>query len=79
MSNFFTDTAIHAATYHDKQIGYPFYFETSSFLYNKTYLEDWARAQIEAELDVAAAEAAEAELAQNGPEEEAGEEDEESG
>lgn len=79
MSNFFTDTAIHAATYHDKQIGYPFYFETSSFLYNKTYLEDWARAQIEAELDVAAAEAAEAELAQNGPEEEAGEEDAESG
>ncbi|MDE5932588.1 MAG: sugar ABC transporter substrate-binding protein, partial [Lachnospiraceae bacterium] len=70
MSNFFSDTAIHAATYHDKQIGYPFYFETSSFLYNKTYLEDWARAQIEAELDVAAAEAAEAELAQNGPAEE---------
>ena len=71
MSDYFTDTAIHAVTYHDKQIGYPFYFETSSFLYNKTYLEDWARAQIEAELDVAAAEAAEAELAQNGPTEEA--------
>lgn len=71
MSNFFSDTAVHAATYHDKQIGYPFYFETSSFLYNKTYLEDWARAQIEAELDVATAEAAEAELAQNGPAEEA--------
>lgn len=71
MSDFFTDTAIHAATYRDKQIGYPFYFETSSFLYNKTYLEEWARVQIEAELDVAAAEAAEAELAQNGPVEEA--------
>lgn len=70
MSDFFSDTAVHAATYHDKQIGYPFYFETSSFLYNKTYLEDWARAQIEAELDVAAAEAAEAELAENGPAEE---------
>lgn len=68
MQDFYTETSIHAATYHDKQIGYPFYFETSSFLYNKTYLEDWARAQIEAELDVAAAEAAEAELAQNGPE-----------
>ena len=70
MSDFFPDTAIRAATYRDKQIGYPFYFETSSFLYNKTYLEEWARAQIEAELDVAAAEAAEAELAQNGPVEE---------
>jgi len=75
MQDFFSDTAIHAATYHDKQIGYPFYFETSSFLYNKTYLEDWARAQIEAELDVAAAEAAEEELAQNGPVEGAGAED----
>lgn len=75
MENFYTDTSIHAATYHDKQIGYPLYFETSSFLYNKTYLEDWARAQIEAEHDVAEAEAAEAALAQNGPEEEAVEAD----
>lgn len=76
MENFYTDTAIHAATYHEKQIGYPFYFETSSFLYNKTYLEDWARAQIEAERDVAEAEAAEAALAQNGPEGEAAESEE---
>ena len=35
------------------------------------YRKDWARAQIEAEQDVAAAEAAEEALAQNGPEEEA--------
>lgn len=76
MENFYTDTAIHAATYHEKQIGYPFYFETSSFLYNKTYLEDWARAQLEAERDVAEAEAAEAALAQNGPEEESAESEE---
>lgn len=75
MENFYTDTSIHAATYHDKQIGYPFYFETSSFLYNKTYLEDWARARIEAEHDIEEAEAAEAALAQNGPEEEAEESD----
>lgn len=61
--DYFAETAINAATYHEKQIGYPFYFETSSFLYNKTYLEEWAYAQIEAELDVAAAEAAEAALA----------------
>ena len=71
LKNYYTDTSIHAATYHEKQIGYPFYFETSSFLYNRTYLEDWARAQLEAERDVAEAEAAEAALAQNGPEEEA--------
>lgn len=54
----FPETAVHAVTYHEKLIGYPFYFETSSFLYNKTYLEDWARAQIEAERDAAEGEAA---------------------
>lgn len=64
----FPETAVHAATYHGRQIGYPFYFETSSFLYNKTYLEDWARARIEAEMDVEQAEAAEAALAENGAE-----------
>lgn len=70
LENFFPETAVHAVTYHEKQIGYPFYFETSSFLYNKTYLEDWARAQIEAELDIAEAEAAQEELENNGPAEE---------
>ena len=63
LGNYFPETAVNAVTYHEKQIGYPFYFETSSFLYNKTYLEEWAYAQIEAEMDVAAAEAAEAALA----------------
>ncbi len=77
MEQYFPETALHAVTYHEKQIAYPFYFETSSFLYNKTYLEEWARAQIEAEMDIAAAEAAEAALAQNGaePEEAGGSED----
>lgn len=48
--------AVRAVTYHDKQIGYPYYYETSCLLYNKTYLEDWARAQITAERDLALAE-----------------------
>lgn len=43
MEEILPETAVRAVTYHDKQIGYPFYFETSRFLYNKTYLEDWAR------------------------------------
>ena len=47
----FPEAAIDAVTYHDKQIAYPFYFETSSLLYNKTYLDDWARNRIEAEAD----------------------------
>lgn len=49
------DTAVRAVTYHDKPMGYPFYFETSAFLYNRTYLEDWVRAQMEAERDQEAA------------------------
>ena len=60
MEQYFPETAIDAVTYHDKQIGYPFYFETSCFLYNETYLQDWARAQIEAENDMESAQEAEA-------------------
>ncbi|MCM1122839.1 MAG: sugar ABC transporter substrate-binding protein [Eubacterium sp.] len=64
--HFFPETAAGAVTYHDKKIGYPFYFETSCFLYNETYLEDWARTQIEAENDVQAAEEAQAQLESEG-------------
>lgn len=70
---YFPESSVHAVTYHDKQIGYPLYFETSSFLYNKSYLEEWAYAQIEAQMDEEAAQAAEEELANNGPQEDAGE------
>ncbi len=56
MEDMLPETAVRAVTYHDKQIGYPYYFETSCLLYNKTYLEDWARAQIESERDQALAE-----------------------
>ncbi|MDE6844946.1 MAG: sugar ABC transporter substrate-binding protein [Lachnospiraceae bacterium] len=66
VDNFFPETAVNAVTYHDKQIAYPFYFETSCFLYNETYLEDWARAQIEAENDVQMAEEAQAQLESEG-------------
>lgn len=51
MAETLPETAVRAVTYRDKQIGYPFYYETSCFLYNKTYLEDWARAQLEAQRD----------------------------
>lgn len=64
---FFPESAVHAVTYHDKQIAYPFYFETSSFLYNKTYMKDWARAQLEAEIDAAQGEAAQQEAESNEP------------
>lgn len=55
MEELLPETAVRAVTYHDKQIGYPFYFETSCLLYNRTYLEEWAKAQITAERDQAAA------------------------
>lgn len=67
MSDFFPESSINAVTYHDKQIAYPFYFETSSFLYNKTYMEDWARAQLEAERDAALGEAAQEQAEREAP------------
>lgn len=69
MQEIMPKTAVRAVTYHDKQIGYPFYFETSCFLYNKTYLEDWARAQLEAQIDQEMAEESQ-EQADNGDVEE---------
>lgn len=69
MADMLPQAAVRAVTYHDKQIGYPFYYETSCLLYNRTYLEDWARAQIEAERDQALAEDAQ-EQADNGDVEE---------
>lgn len=67
MEEAYIGTGLQASTYKDKLIGYPFYFETSSLLYNRTYLEDMARKQLQAELDIADAEEAQAELAENGP------------
>lgn len=70
MDVFFPKSAVNAVTYHNKQIAYPFYFETSSFLYNKTYMEDWARTQLEAEMDAAQGEAAQEEAERTNPSEE---------
>lgn len=49
MEEVYMKTGLQAATYKDKLIGYPFYFETSALLYNKTYLEQMAVSQLEAE------------------------------
>jgi len=58
MEDVYMGTGLLAANYRDKIIGYPFYFETSALLYNKTYLEDMARSQLQAEADLAEGEAA---------------------
>ncbi len=36
----FPQTALDAVTYQEKYVAYPFYYETSAFLYNKTYMEE---------------------------------------
>ena len=55
MEETFIGKGLAAATYKDKPLGYPFYFETSSLLYNKTYLRDLAIAQLTQEQEEAAA------------------------
>jgi len=47
----FPQTALNAVTYQDKLIGYPLSYETSVFLYNKTYLEEMAKTEIQAKAD----------------------------
>ena len=44
----FPQTALSAVTYMDRIVAYPYYYDTSVLLYNKTYLEDWTAAQLAA-------------------------------
>lgn len=54
----FPESALSAVTYGGKLVGYPYYYETSAYLYNKTYLEDFVRSQIQAARSQAAGEQA---------------------
>jgi len=45
----FPQSALDAVTYHDEIVGYPFYFETTALLYNKTHLREIAQNQMLAE------------------------------
>ena len=56
----FPEAAINSVTYKGKKIAFPFYFETSSLIYNKTYLENMAVETMQSELDTAEGEAAQA-------------------
>ena len=55
----FPESAMHAVTYQQKILGYPFYYETSALLYNMTYLEELAKKEVLEELDDAAEETGE--------------------
>ena len=57
----FPESAMHAVTYQQKILGYPFYYETSALLYNMTYLEELAKREVQAELEEAATEESKAE------------------
>ncbi|MBE5884614.1 MAG: sugar ABC transporter substrate-binding protein [Lachnospiraceae bacterium] len=46
----FPKAALDAVAYEGKTIAYPMYFETSALVYNKTYLEAWAKQQAEKEI-----------------------------
>lgn len=45
----FPQVALDAVSYDGKIVGYPYYFETSALLYNKTYLYDMAKNLVEAQ------------------------------
>ena len=62
MEDTYIETGLQAVSYKDKILGYPFYFETSALLYNKTYLEDMAISQLQAQLDLAEGEEAQAQV-----------------
>lgn len=49
MEDSYMGTGLNAVSYKDKILGYPFYFETSALLYNKTYLKDMAANRLEVE------------------------------
>ncbi len=57
-TQYFPQTALDAVTYQGKMTAYPFYYETSVLLYNKTYLKQLAESQLQAEKDAEAGEAA---------------------
>lgn len=64
-------TAIHAVSCNDKYVGYPLYYETNFFLYNKTYMANMAKERIEGETDAVEGAAAEAALEEGDMPEEA--------
>lgn len=61
--NTFSEAALNAVTYQGEKIAYPFSYETSVFLYNRTYLDTMAQTKAEALASQAQADAQEGEEA----------------
>lgn len=62
LGELFPEVSVNACTYKNELVAYPFYFECAAFLYNKTYLDNWALAAAEAEIDAEEGEAAQQEM-----------------
>jgi len=58
----FPDTSIHAITCNGKYVGYPLYYETNFFLFNKSYMASIAQNAIQSQSDIEEGKEAEAEL-----------------
>ena len=69
--NAYPKTALQAVTYMDKMVAYPFYYETTVLLYNKTYMEEFAKTTIENNQNIAEGEAAMEEIESADSQEEA--------
>ncbi len=46
---YYPETALDSVTYHNNKMAYPLYFETAFLLYNKTYLADYVKQNLETE------------------------------
>ncbi len=62
----YPQTALDAVTYKGEKTAYPFYYETSALLFNRTYLKEHAQKLIEARVDKEAAEASQAAIPPDG-------------
>lgn len=58
----FPDTSLHAITCNGKYVGYPLYYETNFFLFNKTYMASIAQKAIDSQADLIEGQQSEAEL-----------------
>lgn len=65
----FPQAALSAVTYDGRIVAYPYYFETSAYLYNKTYLEDFIRTQKEEQAGLEAPDGNEAQDQDSGEQE----------
>lgn len=65
-TEYFPESALSAVTYHGDIVAYPYYYETSAYLYNKTYLKDFVKTSIEQSQDKKAADDAQKKLDEDG-------------